>query len=499
MARLNIIGFETGDFSEVVATAGAATMTIDSAVKRTGAYSFKVVSSANFGYARITGLAADGTAADFNTANIYIRFYLYVSSLPASGSVDIIRVLQNSGARFMVGVALSSTGTLQLTYWNGSDAETNIGSASSALSTGQWYRVEIKGTSLATAAGATVELKLDGSVVATGTSLTVCSVQVNAGEFRLGTQASNTSTIQYDDIAIDDAAYPGAGEVHILKPNAAGSFSNWAAGTGSTFAEVDEVPHDSNTTYIAISTTASYSTFNMESAATGGISGTIFAVKTVAIAKRIGTSTGLVVRLRNNTTNRDTSAVIMTTSYAAYCRLDATDPDGGGAWTAGGVDTIECGVATHVQLSEGRVTAIYAMVECSGSVTTQVTPSTLSLTTSLQTPTVLTPQYARPASLTNTITLQTPSAILTQPFTPGTLSLVTATFAPAVVLKTIVTPSTIALTLSGQTPVLFVITTFKTSATLEANYAYSGIFEAQYADSQALEANYADSATLEVA
>lgn len=365
MTRLNIIGFETGDFSEVVATAGTATMTIDSAVKRTGAYSFKVVSSANFGYARIKGLAANGTAADFNTANIYIRFYLYVSSLPASGSVDIIRVLQNSAARFMVGVAFSSTGTLQLTYWNGSDAETNIGSASSALSTGQQYQVEIKGTSLATAAGATVELKLEGSVVATGTSLTVCSVQANAGEIRLGTQASNTSTIQYDDIAIDDAAYPGAGQINILKPNAAGRLTGWSSGTGTSYLEVDEIPHDSDTTYIRDASSANFSA-NVESSATGGVSGTIAVVKSVGIARNEGVNCGFQIGLDDGTNIDRSTTNALTSSYAASARMHALTP-ASGAWTSSDLDSIQVHCANGVAQA-CRCTALYVMVESAGAV-----------------------------------------------------------------------------------------------------------------------------------
>lgn len=128
---------------------------------------------------------------------------------------------------------------------------------------------------------------------------------------------------------------------------------------------------------------------------------------------------------------------------------------------------------------------------------TTVTPSTLALTTSRQTPTIFQQTRVKPSSLANTITRQTPTVRLAQPVRPASLALVTARFAPTLLSITAVRPAVIALTLSGQTPTLFLLVPLKSSAILEANYADSQTFEALYATTKTLEGNYADSQTVE--
>jgi len=366
MARLNVIGFETGDYSETDFQNG--TGSISTTQKRTGAYSLRANPTTSTLLFRLKTHDATGAFATWNTANIYFTFYLWIASAP-SAKTTILEV--ESAGPSQLRVKLDTDNTLTLVYFNGAAVQTQIGSASAALSTGAWHLIEVKGTALATGGSSVAELKLNGSVVATGTGLTVMVTPANSTHAYIGMIDAATADLYFDDIVIDDAAYPGARQVNILKPRAAGASAQWATGTSALFSAVNEVPHDSDTTYIGSVTSGNASSFAMDSSATGGVVGTIGVIKTVGIFRDEGGASSMSVRLRNGATNRDTTAVDPGATYVALARLDATDPNGGGAWTSGGLDTIEAGAVNSAAVA-ARCTALYVMVECAGTPSSKV-------------------------------------------------------------------------------------------------------------------------------
>lgn len=363
MARLKLCGFETGDASELVTLVGTAS--IQSTVKRTGSYALRTNPTGGTGYAQIAGHSSSGISADLNVATLYERFYVYIASAPAADryiwactDTSLIRNFE---------LHLSPSRSLQLQYWNGS-AYTTAGSATT-LSLNTWYRVEIKLQNTTTASGCSTELMVDGGSIATASGLNINGGSAtNIAYTRLGTAtASSTFDIYFDDVALDDAAYPGAGQVNILKPNATGSTSAWTNGAGTSPTNVAEVPHDSDTSYITSSTSGDVTTVNLDSSATGGVSGTIAAVQVVGIVRDTGGASSMSIRAKSSATNSDTTAVDPGTAYKALSKILTTDPNTSAAWTTSGLDALEIGVVNAANLAV-RCTALYAMVESAGAV-----------------------------------------------------------------------------------------------------------------------------------
>lgn len=308
-------------------------------------------------------LGPNGASANFGTSDVYIRAYINIATLPAANDEQLFYVAGSSGT---VGVRVNSSGNITL-YNNEGATPSLLGTGTTALALSTWYMIEGHFHTGNGAATDTYEVKINGTVELTGTAqIGLAGATWNQVYFgKTLNKNGQTVDFYYDDIAIDDAAYPGAGQVNILKPRAAGASAQWTTGTSSLFSAVNEVPPNGDTTYIADATSGDASSFAMDSSATGGVIGTITVVKTVAIGRDVSSTPSVKVRLRNGTTNNDTTGANPGASYAVLARLDANDPNTAAAWASSGLDTIECGVVSGASAT-ARVTAIYAMVECAG-------------------------------------------------------------------------------------------------------------------------------------
>lgn len=366
MARQNTCGFETGDASELSALVGTAS--IQSTVKRTGSYALRSnPTTTGTGYGAVPpALNANGTQKGGTTgvSNLYLRFYLRIDTLPAASDEEIAWIATEATTATFIQFRVTSAGLVKM-YKNHA-SPTVVATGTTVLSTGIFYRLEIHlGANSATAP---YELKIDGVSEFSGTiDESTASIW---GEIRLGKSINRNGQsvdFYYDDVAIDDSAYPGAGQVNILKPNATGTTSAWTNGAGTSPTNVAEVPHDSDTGYITSSTNGNVTTVNLDSSATGGVSGTIAATKVVGIVRDEGGASSMSIRAKSSATNSDTTAVDPGATYVALAKLLATDPNTSAAWTTSGLDALEIGVVNAASVAV-RCTALYAMVECSGAV-----------------------------------------------------------------------------------------------------------------------------------
>lgn len=191
--------------------------------------------------------------------SLFIRFYLYITTLPTADNT----IMMSSGSGTLQqttqpSIKLSSTGTLKL-FSGGSQ----VGSASSALSTGQWYRVEMNNSAVAASGSRTLEAKLEGTTFATtatgtqasGAFLTLCGN--GAGEVQ--TQGD----WQFDDVAVNDNTtsdqntYPGSAKEALVYPAGTGDANTFliavggTAGAANNFGRVNENPPDDITSYNA--------------------------------------------------------------------------------------------------------------------------------------------------------------------------------------------------------------------------------------------------------
>jgi len=260
MARLWSNGFELNSTANNVEhtgrVSGAAT-TIDSSVVRSGNYSLKVVTSSQIRGGSVYTYLSSASAGVW-----YIRGYFYIGSLPSLGPCEIATFL-DAAIDAKIGIRVTTGGLLQL--WNVEDS-TQIGSASSALSTGTWHLIELN-IDCTTIASTTADARLNGSSFASG------SANLTAGVNQLRFWESNSAgvnhnaTIYWDDLALNDTtgsfqnSYPGEGNIIHLRPNATGDNTAWS----NTFANVSEVTPDNSTTFISSNTNAQLSDFNIDS------------------------------------------------------------------------------------------------------------------------------------------------------------------------------------------------------------------------------------------
>ncbi len=472
MAFLNICGAETGDGAETYNGSLSGGITVVTTAPRTGTYHFRAVATTtDVAGQSFRGLNGAGAPSDFGVATLYSCVHYRFVTLPAANDEEIFVVINDSASLANCWyVRITSSGLLKVYKGDYFGTPSLVATGSTALTTGTYYRLEFK---FGVGASAAYEVKINGTSEVSGTQ-DFTGVTVNNYVIIGKAMNRNSQSVEYyfDDIAISDSAYPGAGQVNILKPDGAGSYSQF---TGS-YTDVDEVPHDSDTTYLEGSTSGSekFHNVNLDSASTGGVSGSIGTVKGIGIARKtnanshaggIGVGTSIYANI---------SAAI-TTSYATYAFMLDTNPLDSEAWESADLDALL--LVAYLQSTNAttvRYTALYAMVWSTGQINTTVTPGAasltltaytpssvvgtkltpgaLSLTTTRYAPSVLTPVVAMPGALALTMTLYAPSVTIGLTVTPGALALALTAYTPTVINPQSATPGTLALALTAYEP-----------------------------------------------
>lgn len=347
---INICGFETGTTNECSATSssgtGASAPSVSSSIVRPGggAYSLKCSLSGNnsgTSYAEVNGLAANGTLANFSAPTSYHRFYVYFEEVPSSGRENFFLVGRLTSG-FKLALCLNSS--RQVVVDN--SANTTVATSTAALSLTTWYRIEVMSTSSASASSYEVKIySLAGSLLET-LSGTAAQTSDPCTRVLLG-KAQNLSTramvAYFDDWVVSDSSWVGPGACVLLAPNASGATQQWTAGTGSTFAEVDDVPTDSDTTYIqstgSANDTALFDFGNIP------ISGTVNAVKLHAVTREnTSVTSATLLRLSSGGSDLDNTPFDGSTSYANRFLLATTDPSTSLPWTRRSVNLLQAGV-----------------------------------------------------------------------------------------------------------------------------------------------------------
>lgn len=232
MARLFETGAETRSGS-AEAVNKSASCTIDTSIFRSGSASFRCNTGSLDIASRVTKPIA-GVLGRWYRTRAYFRF----SDLPAVTNSALMYYFSDVE---LVSARITPTGKLIL--WNNVSG-TQIGSNSSATikTDGTWYRVELA-INLDIGAIDQAELYLDGSLVATATSLSLSDVAV--ANISIGWASDSVTGINkicnVDDIAINDDqgasqnSYPGSGKLVLLVPisdNARDTL--WTGGAGGT-------------------------------------------------------------------------------------------------------------------------------------------------------------------------------------------------------------------------------------------------------------------------
>ncbi|HSX31229.1 MAG TPA: hypothetical protein VLE99_04895 [Candidatus Saccharimonadales bacterium] len=397
MARVHQSGFELNSTTANVEwnLFGTAGTTITSGAARSGGFGLRISSltSGTQAGAVYKWLSVAGTGPYF------FRAYVNVQTLP-SGSNHIMSFNSGTGtpgASPLCKITLESNGTLILRNQSG----TQIGSASSALSTGTWYMLELKTDTTAASGSRVIEGRLNGSVFATtSTGTQTNSLAVSVGG-NMDAEAQTTGEWWFDDIAVNDStgsfqtSYPGDGKIIHLKPNAAGDANGFAtqvggtAGSTNNYTRVNEVPPDNTTSYNQSGTLNTQDMFNVDDSGIGSADTVNVVMVGIRIRNDVAdaaltikaqiekTSGGTIAQGSAIIANQTSFGTNQTTTPHNYTLVTYQDPDSGN-WARSTLDSMQIGYKITVAGTNNiLVTNVWAIVDYTPSAT--VAPLELAL------------------------------------------------------------------------------------------------------------------------
>jgi hypothetical protein len=435
MARIWSSGFELNSTTANVELTTISSSTIQTSVVRSGTYAQQSNSFVEGGSYQYVASATQG---------LYIaRWYYRLDDAPAG---DMSVMLFRTGGGGKVGIRVNSSGALEL--WNIEDS-TQIGSDSSALTLGQWYRVELSldTTTLATSAA---DVRIDGTSFASGTA----NLAGAPDRILWGDDTGGSSFNQYfDDIAINDSTgsfqnlWPGEGSIIHLRPNAAGDNTDFSTNADSNWEAVDEVTPDDTTTRNSATSLDDIDDYNLS--ASGLTSETINCVQVGVRYAFTGDTTPpqFVTRIKataSGTVEESSAISYLSTAYHTNANaaprnygLTLYDLPGASttAWTPTELDTAQIGVriSTGGSSNAVRISTMWLLVDYVAQ-STEETAAVSPLTASFTTPSVTATHQSEATVSPLTASFTTPGVTATyvQEETAGVIPL-TATFSiPAV-------------------------------------------------------------------
>lgn len=355
MAIKGLGGFEDGTILGDSIISGG-TFSIVTSPVNFGTYALRTnPTTTGTGYALVGGWASLGQETGLSAITSFNRFYFRFATLPASGDEPIAAISSNNTAAgpFKLEVRINSSG--QLVAYD--TTPTLLATGTTVLSANTWYMIECKAGK---GASAPWEVKINGTSEISGTSSNLISAN-SVGIFlgKVINRNGNSVDFFYDDWVIDDATYPGASQLAIMKVTGAGTYTAW---TGA-YTNINPIPAQT-TTFISTSSVGA-ATFTLQSAAAAGISGTILAVRACAYVSDSGGSSLLRVRFRSATTDTDTTDNNASGSgFSLLSNVFTTNPATSSAWSVSDLASIEVGVysnnTTAVKCSSAYVLVLFA-------------------------------------------------------------------------------------------------------------------------------------------
>lgn len=218
-------GFDTDGLSGSIASHGSM-----SSIVRSGANALKITGGTN------SFIALTSSFPKTASTSYYMRIYFYIDgALPTSSTTQLLCFgISTDG----VSARISSAGFMRL-YNDVTGVQIGSDSAE-AIVLGSWYRLELSVTLNASAQISSCQLLLNGTVVASGSSLTLAIASQICYGF-VTTPTSISPNLYLDDIALNDStggnqnSFPGEGKVVLLSPTAdSARAANWLAGAGGT-------------------------------------------------------------------------------------------------------------------------------------------------------------------------------------------------------------------------------------------------------------------------
>jgi hypothetical protein len=202
--------------------------------------------------------------------------------------------------------------------------------------------------------GGWVKIYVDGTL-ALSYSGNTGTAQMNSAKFGPESIYSSYDQMHFylDDIYLDDTtgedglAVPPDLHLEYITPNNNGNYSQLDGSDGNqvdNYLQVDERPHDSDTTYNEAQAADEKDSYAMTTVALQG-GWSVEAVTPCAVVKKTdgGVASKFALMLRENSVDWEGSAQDLLASYALISERRATDP-GGAAWDQDSLDAVEVGV-----------------------------------------------------------------------------------------------------------------------------------------------------------
>lgn len=356
MAIRNFLGFEAQASVESVA-ASLGNVSYSTSFVHSGDVSLKVShpgGGANGGLRVGILHDADGSFGVTALDTHYGCIFFAISAIPTS-TLNIL-YLTTSANSLLQRIGINSDGFI--TIQGAASATTTLKVHPNSMYRLEWFQ---------NGNGGNTTLRLNGvedavNVVAASAGSIARIIVGNAG------YGGSALDIYYDDLVIDDAGwvFDTYGDVSIfrLDPDGAGAVTAW---TGA-YTDVDETPHDTDTTYLTSSTSGQAETVQCETLANAtGSSGfataagaDILAVKTNAIVRDEGGASAIQVRLTADGVSDDTTSNDPGSTYVARCKIYTQTPNAT-AWTEALLNAAEVGVDNAANVAV-RCTSLYLSV-----------------------------------------------------------------------------------------------------------------------------------------
>lgn len=286
-------------------------------------------------------------------ARLSVGFSFKMSATPAA-EVDLLTLTDTNNAIVSASTSklrITTSGFLRFYGWsNGSPSATgalNVCDNAWHWIEADFYLADSGGFCVVIVDGTTTTINFAGDTISTGSPNLIDRITFTGAPSR---------TVTIDDVVIyDDIAGALAGDLQssvnfplgpcripLLKPNGAGSSTDFTASAGSNYQCVDDAAPNNDTDYVASSTAGHDDLYAAEN--TSLSPATIYGVSVTTVAKYAGTGgLDLAAKTKSSAATETGVAHVLRPAYRPQQTFFPEDPNTSAAWGTAGIDAAEFG------------------------------------------------------------------------------------------------------------------------------------------------------------
>jgi len=325
MARIFIEGFESGGL-DLWDNIGSGASLISAPAGMDGSYAGQVATSNAF------------LEKTLSAAAEYYAAFLSKITFSVAGSSSICQF--KSASTILVDMKRNNTSG-KIEAYRGS---TLIATGTAVINLNQVYHLQVRANIHDTTG--IVQVKVDGVLDLDFSGDTKPGTETTINAFQIGQTTPNPMTIQFDNVVLDGAAWPGKTNIQAIRPTGAGNSTQWTPSAGSNWDCVDEVPASDADNVVTNANDQA------DLYAAGNLVGTIDSVVCVQVQARavkegVATPQNLALGVRTGATDYFSSDKIIPTAAKSLFNLWVQNPNTSAAWTKTEVDGVEIGIKSR--------------------------------------------------------------------------------------------------------------------------------------------------------